>query len=398
MPCGNSLSRFVVANSLFLAAPTQIIAAIYGLAASGELWPHVGISAAEFALGYVIASLLGIALGFAMASSEVVKKMLQPWISGLYATPTIALAPLFILWLGIGIWSKVVVVIFLVLFPVTINTEAGLRTTSPRLIEMLRSFGATPRQIFFKLSLPSAMPFILAGLKLGIGRGLIGVVVAELFGSRAGLGRLISQSADAFNMPELFAGVVILAVAGIVMTAGFTWLERVARAVDAGLTRNDGIGSMAPKLALDAAQQALRRSRSAARHQCRDRPRRVHLAGRPERLRQDHAAAHRRRALSRQAPARCCSTAAPCARPGGDRGFVFQSDNLLPWRTVLRQRASSAPRSPAAPAPRSEPHRANCCGSSASKASRAISRASFPAACASASISRARSPSIRKSC
>src|SRR5262245_3943998 len=105
------------------------------------------------------------------------------------------------------------------------GTEAGLRTTSERLIEMLRSFGASPRQIFFKVSLPSAMPFILAGLKLGIGRGLIGVVVAELFGSRAGLGRLIAQSADAFNMPELFAGVVVLAAAGIVLTAGFGWLE-----------------------------------------------------------------------------------------------------------------------------------------------------------------------------
>jgi NitT/TauT family transport system permease protein len=220
------LSRFLVANALFLAAPTQIFAAIVALAATGQLWGHVWISAVEFALGYVIASAIGIVLGLAMASSETAKKVLQPWISGLYATPTIALAPLFILWLGIGIWSKVLVVIFLVLFPVTINTEAGLRTTSPRLIEMLRSFGATPRQIFFKLSLPSATPFILAGLKLGIGRGLIGVVVAELFGSRAGLGRLISQAADSFNMPELFAGVVILAAAGIAMTAGFSWLER----------------------------------------------------------------------------------------------------------------------------------------------------------------------------
>ena len=170
--------------------------------------------------------MLGIALGLAMASSVTMKQALQPWVSGLYATPTIALAPLFILWFGIGIWSKVIVVISLVLFPVTINTEAGLRTTSERLIEMLRSFGATRRQIFLKVSLPSAVPFILAGLKLGIGRGLIGVVVAELFGSRAGLGRLISQSADAFNMPELFAGVVVLAVAGIVMTAGFGWLEK----------------------------------------------------------------------------------------------------------------------------------------------------------------------------
>ncbi len=220
------VSRFVVANPLFLAAPSQIVAATYSLAARGELWPHIWISTIEFALGYVIASLIGIGLGMAMAQSEVVEKALQPWISGFYATPTIALAPLFILWLGIGIWSKVLVVVFLVLFPVTINTEAGLRTTSPRLIEMLRSFGATPGQIFFKLSLPSATPFILTGLRLGIGRGLIGVVVAELFGSRAGLGRLISQSADSFNMPELFAGVVILAVAGIAMTAGFGRLER----------------------------------------------------------------------------------------------------------------------------------------------------------------------------
>jgi NitT/TauT family transport system permease protein len=219
------ISRYVVANALFLAAPSQIAIALYKLARSGQLWHHISVSSAEFALGYVIACVLGIALGLAMASSATVKQALQPWVSGLYATPTIALAPLFILWFGIGIWSKVIVVITLVLFPVTINTEAGLRTTSERLIEMLRSFGATRWQIFVKLSLPSAVPFILAGLKLGIGRGLIGVVVAELFGSRAGLGNLISQSADAFNMPDLFAGVVILAFAGIVLTAGFGWLE-----------------------------------------------------------------------------------------------------------------------------------------------------------------------------
>ena len=220
------VSRLLVANALFLAAPSQIAYAIYSLAVTGELGRHVTISALEFAIGYVIASLIGIGFGFGMASNARFKQAMQPWISGFYATPTIALAPLFILWLGIGIWSKVLVVIFLVLFPVTINTEAGLRTTSDRLIEMLKSFGASRSQIFFKVSLPSALPFILAGLKLGIGRGLIGVVVAELFGSRAGLGRLISQSADAFNMPELFAGVIVLAVAGITMTAGFGWLEK----------------------------------------------------------------------------------------------------------------------------------------------------------------------------
>ena len=220
------VSRLLIANQLFLAAPSQIVYAIYTLSLTGELGRHIAISSIEFAIGYVIAAVIGIGFGFGMASNARFKQALQPWISGFYATPTIALAPLFILWLGIGIWSKVLVVIFLVLFPVTINTEAGLRTTSERLIEMLKSFGASRSQIFFKVSLPSALPFILAGLKLGIGRGLIGVVVAELFGSRAGLGRLISQSADAFNMPELFAGVIVLAVAGIVMTAGFGWLEK----------------------------------------------------------------------------------------------------------------------------------------------------------------------------
>jgi NitT/TauT family transport system permease protein len=220
------VSRLLVANALFLAAPSQIVYAIYQLTLTGELGRHIAISSVEFAIGYVIAAVIGIGFGFGMASNARFKQALQPWISGFYATPTIALAPLFILWLGIGIWSKVLVVIFLVLFPVTINTEAGLRTTSDRLIEMLKSFGASRSQIFFKVSLPSALPFILAGLKLGIGRGLIGVVVAELFGSRAGLGRLISQSADAFNMPELFAGVIVLAVAGIAMTAGFGWLEK----------------------------------------------------------------------------------------------------------------------------------------------------------------------------
>jgi NitT/TauT family transport system permease protein len=220
------VSRVLIHNPLFLAAPSEIAVAIYNLGRGGQLWHHASVSAAEFAIGYVLASVLGIALGLAMASSTTAKQALQPWVSGLYATPTIALAPLFILWLGIGIWSKVIVVVTLVLFPVAINTEAGLRTTSERLVEMLRSFGATPRQIFMKVSLPSAVPFILAGLKLGIGRGLIGVVVAELFGSRAGLGNLISQSADAFNMPDLFAGVAILAIAGIVMTAGFGRLEQ----------------------------------------------------------------------------------------------------------------------------------------------------------------------------
>jgi NitT/TauT family transport system permease protein len=220
------VSRVIVGSKLFLAAPTQVAVALFKLTQSGELGKHVWTSSVEFLLGYGLACVLGVLLGFLMATYKPAKQALQPWVSGLYATPTVALAPLFILWFGIGIVSKIVVVVVLVIFPVTINTETGLRTTSQQLVETVRSFGASRAQIFFKVSLPSALPFIFAGLKLGIGRGLIGVVVAELFGARAGLGQLISQSAETFNMPDLFAGVTLLALAGIAMTSGFGWLEQ----------------------------------------------------------------------------------------------------------------------------------------------------------------------------
>jgi len=130
------ISRFLVDNALFLAAPSQIAVAIYNLTITGQMGYHIAVSALEFVVGYVIGSALGVPLGLAMASSDTVKNACQPWVSGFYATPTVALAPLFILWFGIGIWSKVLVIVTLVLFPVTIYTEAGLRTTSERLIEM----------------------------------------------------------------------------------------------------------------------------------------------------------------------------------------------------------------------------------------------------------------------
>jgi NitT/TauT family transport system permease protein len=219
-------ARGFVASKLFLASPTQVIAAVGPLWSSGELQVHIYTSALEFVLGYGVACIFGVALGFVIASSRRCKQALQPWVSGLYATPTVALAPLFILWFGVGIFSKIVVVALLVIFPVVINTETGLRQTPKQLVETVRSFGASRRQIFYMVSLPAALPFIFAGLRLGIGRGLIGVVVAELFGARSGLGQLIQQSAETFNMPALFVGVVVLAVAGIALTSGFVWLEK----------------------------------------------------------------------------------------------------------------------------------------------------------------------------
>jgi len=218
---------YVVHNSLFLATPTQSFVAMIKLWGNGTLQHDIVISGEEFLVGFVIASIAGIVIGLLTATFDRVSLILTPWISGLYATPIIAVAPLLILWFGVGIWSKIAVVISLVVFPMIISTEAGIRHTDAQLIEAARSFSATQQQIFTKVMLPSALPLILAGLRLGVGRGLIGVVVGELAGSRAGIGYLINEASQVFNMPELFAGVIILAAAGILLTAGFERTEHI---------------------------------------------------------------------------------------------------------------------------------------------------------------------------
>jgi NitT/TauT family transport system permease protein len=221
------IGRVVVNNSLFLATPSASIAALGDLWMKGDLQKAIAISGEEFVIGFVIAVIAGTAIGLLIASFETLSLILTPWISGFYASPIIALAPLLILWFGVGIWSKIAVVISLVIFPMIINTETGIKRTDPQLIEAARSFGATQLQIFAKVSLPSAAPYIIAGLRLGVGRGLIGVVVGELAGARGGLGYLINNASQVFNMPQLFASVIVLAVAGIALTAMFQYLERV---------------------------------------------------------------------------------------------------------------------------------------------------------------------------
>jgi NitT/TauT family transport system permease protein len=217
----------IVKNSLFLATPLQSILAVGQLWESGELLKHISVSGQEFLIGFMLAAIVGVMVGLFTASFERVSLVASPWIYGFYATPLIALAPLLILWFGIGIWSKVAVVFSMVFFPVAINTDAGVRNADAHLVEAIRSFGASRFQIFLKVSLPAALPLILTGLRLGVGRGLMGVVVGELAGSRAGIGYLIYNAGQVFNMPQLFAGVIMLATTGILLTTLFHKLETV---------------------------------------------------------------------------------------------------------------------------------------------------------------------------
>jgi NitT/TauT family transport system permease protein len=180
----------------------------------------------EFAAGFLLAAAAGVALGLLLATNDVLCDYVDPWISALYATPTVALVPLFILTLGIDLASKVAVVFLLAFLPIAINTATGLRSTERVYVEAARSFGATRGQIFTKVLLPAALPFIVAGLRLGIGRGLIGVVVAEFFGARAGLGYLIFTSSQLFDLASLWLAVFILAGTGVLAVV---LLQRVER-------------------------------------------------------------------------------------------------------------------------------------------------------------------------
>jgi NitT/TauT family transport system permease protein len=219
------IARYVVANPLFLASFSAVIVRAIELWKSGELQNHIWVSFVEFAGGFLLASIVGISLGIVMAGSRIVRELFDPWMSMLYSTPILALGPLFILWLGIGVGSKIAIIFLVAVFPILINTLTGLSNTDQTLIEVARSLGASPAQIYAKVRLPSALPYIIAGLRLSVARALVGVVVAELFGSRAGLGFLVLNAAQTFDTAAVFVGVAVLSIAGILSVEFLKWAE-----------------------------------------------------------------------------------------------------------------------------------------------------------------------------
>jgi len=223
------MGRFVIDSPILFVPFSRVLVRGYELWQTGELQQHIWISFIEFIGGFALASVVGILVGGVLGGSRFLKNLFEPWVSMLYSTPVIALGPLFILWLGIGVGSKIAIIFLTSVFPVLINTIIGLTTTDKTLLEVARSCGASRSQLFWKVQMPAATPFVIGGLRLGVARALVGVVVAELFGARAGLGFMILNSTQSFDTASLYVGVLILAVAGIVSV----WLlklleERIA--------------------------------------------------------------------------------------------------------------------------------------------------------------------------
>jgi len=223
------LADYVIKSDLVFASISSILERAWQMAGTGKLWTNLRVSGTEFVLGYSAAAILGVVLGIGLALNRSFAQYVEPWMSALYATPMIALAPIFIVLLGIGIYSKITIIFIEAFFPIAVNTSLGIRSTDRDLIEASESFGASRLQVIRTVLLPNSYPFIIAGMRIAVARGLAGVLISEIFGSEAGVGNMIWFSAESYDMPTLFTGVFILAGTSIfLMTTLARFEKRVA--------------------------------------------------------------------------------------------------------------------------------------------------------------------------
>lgn len=207
-------TRFEILNPFYFPPFSKILFKAYELFLDGSIWEHLWFSLTNFAIGFVFSVILGVVLGVPMGWYRGVSKTFDPLLSGIYATPLIALLPLIIMLFGLGPLSKIIMTVLAAVFPILINTMVGIANTDHRLITMARSFGAKDSQVFMKVSIPGSLPYIVAGMRVALGRALVYIVVAEQYGAATGLGYLSSLAAQRFQMATMFVPIVIIAGLG----------------------------------------------------------------------------------------------------------------------------------------------------------------------------------------
>jgi ABC-type nitrate/sulfonate/bicarbonate transport system permease component len=215
-----------VVPELFLPGPVDIANAFGAYIAKGSIWPDMWISGQELMYGFVLSIIIGLPLGILMGWYRRLNMALDPFVTFFYSIPRVALTPLLIIWFGIGINSKIAVVFLGAIFAIIINTAAGVKNLDPALIKAARSFGARDAQLFRTVVLPGSVPFILTGLRLGLGHALTGVVVGELVAAQAGVGLMMATAGATFQTSKVFVGLVIVATTGVVLTYILSRIEQ----------------------------------------------------------------------------------------------------------------------------------------------------------------------------
>lgn len=212
--------------ALFISSPSRIVLAGSRMFQSGAIWLHLRVNLTEFGLGFGLAIAVGVPLGIAVGWYRWAFAATNPFISGLNATPREALMPLIVIWLGTAIWSKVALVFLGAVFPILFNMMTAMHTTDAPLLKVARSFGARDGQVFRTIALPSAIPFLISGLRIGAGRGLVGIVLGELYAANAGIGYLIAVYGSTFQTDKLFVAVMFITAMGITLDVLLRSLER----------------------------------------------------------------------------------------------------------------------------------------------------------------------------
>jgi NitT/TauT family transport system permease protein len=215
-----------VIKPLFLPPPSAIAVAFWETLESGELLRQLSQTLLVLAAGFGLAIVTGMALGILMGTVRFVGKFFDPYVNAFYAMPTVALVPLVVIWLGLDFEAKVFLTWIVGVFPIVINAQAGVQNIPAAYIETARAFACNRSQMFFKVILPAAIPFFVAGLRLGLGRALVGVVVAEMFTALSGLGYMVTFYGNTFKTALLFVPIITLAVLSIAITELIRWTER----------------------------------------------------------------------------------------------------------------------------------------------------------------------------
>jgi ABC-type nitrate/sulfonate/bicarbonate transport system permease component len=212
-------------NPLFMSYPSAIARAAVVLIGNGELLTALESSLQTLLIGFVSASIIGVLIGLFIGRYRSVDAATDWLVNALYATPLIAIIPLVILWFGLGDAAKLFIVTLLAVFPVLINTAAGVRNVPAALIDVSAAFAANERQVFTKIILPASLPFMMTGLRLGIGRAIIGMVAAEFFTAITGLGALIVKYGNQYDTASMFVPILVLMLLGVGLTAAVRTLE-----------------------------------------------------------------------------------------------------------------------------------------------------------------------------
>src|ERR671932_2356012 len=213
-------------DPVLFTTPVAVVSAAAGMLASGELWFYLWPSLVVLGIGLLLAIVVGVATGLLLARVPVLDTALDMYITFLYSIPSVALVPLIVLWAGFETSAKIIILFLFAYFPVVINTYQGVKNVDSKLIEVGRAFRCSERQLWAHIVLPAALPFIVTGVRLAVGRGLIGMVLADLYTAISGIGYLIVRSASTYRVDKMFVPVVVLGLLGIALTALLRAAER----------------------------------------------------------------------------------------------------------------------------------------------------------------------------